>query len=280
LKPITSWQNSKVKLVKRLRSKRGREQERRFVIESERDLQRALDQGIELDFLLTCAEAADGAFVETLDTAEIYQISPQMLNQLSYRENPGSIIAVLQSKSAKCLPELQQTTVNHAVLLVDLRKPGNIGALLRTADATRFDAVILVDMSLDLYNPNIIRSSTGACFLDNVFQISSNEAIPYLKAGGFQLVAADVQGDMNLFDMDFQRKTAIVLGTEDKGLNQTWQANCDHLVRIPMNGRLADSLNVSVSGAIFMYEVLRQRHFSSPVFGQPQTEKARTGQRL
>lgn len=262
MKPITSAQNSKVKLVKRLRSKRGREQERRFVIDDERDLRRALTQGLALDFLLYCPEAAGDAFAASLETADSYPISPQILKQISYRENPGGMIAVLQSKAAKGLPELQAAAVEHAVLLVDLQKPGNIGALLRTADASQLDAVILVDISLDRYNPNIIRSSAGSCFLDNIYQLGSGEALAYCKKQGFQLVAADVRGGLSLYDMDFRPKTAIALGTEDKGLSRAWEANCDHLVRIPMNGRLADSLNVAVSGALFMYEIFRQRHFS------------------
>ena len=262
LKQITSAQNSKVKLVKRLRGKRGREQEQRFVIDYERDLRRALNQGLELDFLLYCPEVAGSAFVESLEAAAIFQISPQILNRLSYRENPSGIAAVLQSQTAKGLPELQEATIDYAILLVNLQKPGNIGALLRTADASQLDAVILVDISLDLYNPNIIRSSTGSCFLDNIYQLGSGEAIAYCKKQGFQLVAADVQGSASIYDMDFRQKTAIVLGTEDKGLSRAWEINCDHSVQIPMNGRLTDSLNVAVSGALFMYEVLRQRHFS------------------
>lgn len=262
IKRITSAQNSKVKLVKRLRSKRGREQERRFVIDDERDLRRALKQGLALDFLLYCPEAVGATFAESMETADSYPISPQTLKQLSYRENPGGIIAVLQSKAARGLPELQRAAVEYAILLVSLQKPGNIGALLRTADASQLDAVILVDNSLDLYNPNIIRSSTGSCFLDSIYQISGGEALAYCRERGFQLVAADVGGGVSLYDMDFRQKTAIALGAEDKGLSRAWETNCDHLARIPMSGRLADSLNVAVSGALFMYEVLRQRHFS------------------
>lgn len=273
MKQITSLQNSKVKLVKRLRSKRGRQQERRFVIDYERDLRRALNQGLELDFLLHCPQVAGDVSVESLEAADIYQISPQILNQLSYRENSSGIAAVLQSPTAKGLPELQEAAVGYAVLLVALQKPGNIGALLRTADASQLDAVILVDVSLDLYNPNIIRSSTGSCFLDNIYQLGSDAAIAYCQRQGFQLVAADAQGGASLYDMDFRQRTAIALGTEDQGLSPAWETNCDQLVRIPMNGRLADSLNVAVSGAIFMYEVLRQRHFCPAQAG-----KAKSGQ--
>ena len=150
----------------------------------------------------------------------------------------------------------------NALVLVDLRVPGNIGALLRSADAAAIDAVMLVDTALDLYNPNIIRSSTGACFLDNIFHLSSGEAMTWLRQNGFHIVSADVHGTSTLFDVDFQRPTAIVLGSEDNGISANWIDRADSLVRIPMDGRLTDSLNVSVSGAILMYELYRQRQSS------------------
>ena len=258
---ITSWQNSKVRLVKRLRSKRGREHEQRFVIEDPRGLLRAQNQGLALDFILYCPQLL-GAPPAVRPAAASYTVAPQILQRLGYRENPSGIIAVLHSPRPKSLPELQAAAVDSMLLLVNLQKPGNVGALLRSADAAGFDAVLLVDSAFDLYNPNIIRSSTGACFLGNVYQLDSRAALDFCQARGFQLVAADAAGTTPLYDIDFRQKTAIVLGREDSGLDERWAANCACQVQIPMQGQLADSLNVSVSGAVFMYEVLRQRHFS------------------
>lgn len=259
---ITSPQNSKVKLINRLRSKRGREQENLFVIDYERDLDRAIAQGYEIEFLLYCPSVADESALAEFSNTQIYEVSEQVLNKVSYRENSTGIVAVLKAMQTKGLSDLEQASIQNAIGLVDLRKPGNIGALLRTADATGFDAILLVDMSLDLYNPNIIRSSTGACFLDNIYQLDSASTIQYCQSNDIQIISAYVTGNQTLYDVDFRQKTAIMLGTEDKGLDQQWIENSDYLVQIPMAGRISDSLNVSVSGAIFMYEALRQRQYS------------------
>lgn len=262
IEQITSLQNNKVKLVNRLRSKRGREAENLFIIDYDRDLERSLEQGYTIEFVMVCPAIADDAILDVVGNATIFEITEQVLNKVSYRENSAGFIVVMQSKPMQGISALQQAEAKHLIGLVDLRKPGNIGALLRTADATDVDGILLVDTSLDLYNPNIIRSSTGACFLDNIYQVTSDEAISYCKQNAIQIVSAYVTGDNTLYDVDFQQATAIMLGTEDKGLSEQWVQNCDRLVNIPMAGRISDSLNVSVSGAIFMYEALRQRHYS------------------
>ncbi len=259
---ITSLQNSKVKLINKLRSKRGREQEQLFVIDYERDLERAITQNYEIEFILYCPDLADESILEYVIDAPIYSVSQQIINKASYRENSSGITVVMRSKPIKGLHELGSVSIQNILGLVNLQKPGNIGAILRTADATGFDAILMVDMSLDLYNPNIIRSSTGACFLDNIYQLDTPSTIDYCKSHELQIVAAYVTGDKTIYDINFRQKTAIMLGTEDKGLSQQWVENCDQLVNIPMDGRISDSLNVSVSGAIFMYEALRQRKYS------------------
>ena len=254
---ITSEQNSKIKLVKRLRNKRGRANAKRFVVDYERDLQRALRCGYIIDYLLHCPEIAAAP---ALEQVEIYQVSPQLMKRVSYRENPGGIVAILHSRPARGLAELGDAALNYVAVLVNLSVPGNVGALLRTADAAGIDAVILVDSALDLYNPNIIRSSTGACFRDNIFQLGSDETLVYLRRAGFQIVAAAVDGAASLFELDLRGKIAIALGSEDRGLPEAWRAAADRLARIPMAGGLADSLNVSASGAILMYERYRQQN--------------------
>ena len=256
---ITSAQNSKTKLVNRLRSKRGRQSEARFVIDYERDLQRALQQGYDIDFILYCPALSPAP--DYLGS-EAHQVTPSLLKRVSYRENPDGMIAVMRSKPAKDLAQLEAAEIHHAIVLVDLQVPGNIGALLRTADAAGIDAIILVDTALDLYNPNVIRSSTGACFLDNIYQLNSEEALGFFTKAGFQIVAADVAGGRTLYEVDFRAKSAIALGTEDQGLSRDWINRADQCVRIPMAGAVSDSLNVSVSGALFMYELYRQKQLS------------------
>ena len=254
---ITSAQNSKIKLVKRLRSKRGRQNEARFVIDYERDLQRALRQGYKIDFLLYCPELSPAPGDPTV---EAHQVTRPMLKRVSYRENPEGVIAVVHSQPAKSQSQLAAAQPGNAIALVGLAVPGNIGALLRSADAAGIDAVILVDMALDLYNPNIIRSSTGACFRDNIYILSEDEALAFLKREGFQLVAADVAAERTFYEVDFGPKSAIALGREDEGLPPKWIDRADRVARIPMKGAVCDSLNVSVSGALFMYEMVRQNY--------------------
>lgn len=259
---INSLQNSKVKLVHRLRTKRGREQKQQFIIEYQRDLERAIDQRYQIDFIMFCPSIADESILRLVSDARVYEISEQILKKVSYRENAVGWIAIMQSKPRLGLADLEARDINQVLGLVDLRKPGNIGALLRTADAAGFDAILLVDTRLDLYNPNIIRSSTGTCFLDNIYHMDSKSALEYCRSHHFQIISAHVGGDKTPYEVDFSQNTAIVLGTEDIGLIQQWIISSDQLVKIPMFGNISDSLNVSVSGAIMMYEALRQRKFS------------------
>ena len=256
---LSSSQNPKIKLVSRLRSKRGRQRHKRFLIDYSRDLQRALACGYAVDYVLTCPDIAE---LQLDAHIEAHQVSPELMAKLSYRENPSGLIAVMRSREARGLGELRRAAIRDALLLVDLRVPGNIGALLRTADAAGMDAVILVDCALDLYNPNIIRSSTGACFLDSIYQLSGDEALAWLNETGIRLICAEVQGARSLYKLDFGDSAAIALGAEDRGLTQRWLKRADQRVRIPMAGRMSDSLNVSVSGAILIYELYRQRHHS------------------
>ena len=210
-----------------------------------------------IDFLLHCPEIAAAPALRDI---EMHQVTPQLMQRVSYRENPVGIVAIMHSRPAKNLAEISRSAHNQVAVLVDLGVPGNVGALLRTADAAAIDAVILVDSALDLYNPNVIRSSTGACFRDNVYKLSSQEAVAYLRQTGFRIVAAAVDGGTSVFELDFGGKIAIVLGSEAQGLSDAWLAQADQLARIPMVGGLSDSLNVSVSGAILMYERFRQQY--------------------
>ncbi len=254
---ISSAQNSKLKLVNRLRSKRGREAEARFVIDYERDLRRALDCGYQAEFVLHCPEL--GGEIDDMD-CETHTIAPQLLRRFSYRDNPDGVLAVMHSQQPGGRAWLEGASVCSALVLVDLRVPGNVGALMRSADASGgCEAIILVDCALDIYNPNIIRSSTGACFLDNIVELTTDQALDYLGSAGLEIVAADVGGG-SLYNAEFAAKTAIVLGAEDRGLSADWLAHADRRLRIPMAGRAADSLNVSVSGAILLFELQRQRH--------------------
>lgn len=260
---ISSFQNSKIKLANKLVSKRHREKNDLFIIDYERDLSRALDNGYDVAFAFYCDELAsedDKAVLSRLTTTDVYDVASDLMEKASYRQNPGGIVAIMRQKPTLSLDDLAELDSPHLLALVSLRKPGNIGALLRTADASGFGIICLIDSVLDLYNPNIIRSSTGAVFLRNIVQMSTDEALTYFKSNDIAIVAAHLSGTQSLYDLDFTaQRTAIALGTEDTGLDEKWVNHSDALVKIPMMGRISDSLNVSVSGAVFMYEALRQR---------------------
>lgn len=225
------------------------------MIDEMRDLTRALACDYGIAHLFYCPELGDLDVDLPADTP-VYEVPADIMAKISYRQSPAPIVAVMHQPP----PRTALDDIDSALVLglVGLRKPGNIGALLRTADATGFKAILLIDVALDLYNPNIIRSSTGACFLNNIYSVSADDALRFFRAQDYHIVAGIVDGDTPLPHVDFTHKSAVLLGTEDVGLAPSWEAECDVRVRIPMVGQLSDSFNVSVSGAIFMYEALRQ----------------------
>jgi len=261
---ITSPQNEKIKLTSKLTEKRQREKTGLFRVDDTRDLRRALDCDYEIEFLLLCPELMsedDAVLVNKLDTSVlIYEIDASLMQRASYRQNPGGIVGILKQKPAPALPSTSELGTSHILGMVKLTKPGNIGALLRTADAAGFQTIFLIDTPLDIYNPNIIRASTGTCFLNNLYNLTTTEAIEYCEENEISMLAAHLAGDQNLFDYDFRvQQTTVLVGAEDTGLDDIWLEHCNALVKIPMQARMVDSLNVSVSGAIIMYEALRQQ---------------------
>ncbi len=262
---ITSFQNIRIKQVKRLRDKKSRLEEGLFVIDDGRDLSRAMELGFLPEYALACPQLLKASEKKLLYDKfyenQVFHVTREIMEGVGYRENPSGMVTVMKSIPPKNNADLSKITDNRILVLVNLQKPGNIGALLRTADATGFKHIFLVDTTLDLYNPNIIRSSTGACFLKNIYALSSQEALTFLKSGGYNIVSAVVDGDKSLFEANFKQKTAVILGTEDDGLPPFWIQSATENVKIPMVGQLSDSFNVSVSGAIFMMEALRQNLF-------------------
>ena len=266
MQEITSFQNSKIKLANRLVNKRQRDKEKLFLVDYARDLNRALDNQYQVEFAFFCEALAtedDKVLLSQLDDNLVYHVNSDLMAKASYRQNPSGLVAIMQQKPLLTVTSLQNSELTSNILaLVDLRKPGNIGALLRTADSAGFTSICLIDSALDIYNPNIIRASTGTVFLDNIYQMTSDEAVIFFKENNISIVAAHLEGQQSLYDIDFRSEhKVIVLGTEDTGLNEEWVGFSNELVKIPMIGQVSDSLNVSVSGAIFMYEALRQQQF-------------------
>ena len=194
---------------------------------------------------------------EKIRAAQRYELPQQVYEKVAYREKTEGMIAIVEAK----MPTLQQLSLSGKPLIIVIErveKPGNIGAILRSADAAGADAVIVCDPLTDLYNPNIVRSSIGAVFTVPCLTSTSEECIAFLKAHGIQILTAQLQDSEPYYATDMRKPTAIVMGTEDKGLSQLWRMAADRHIRIPMLGQL-DSLNVSVSTAILLFEAVRQR---------------------
>ena len=199
------------------------------------------------------SEASVSPSSETL----IIELPEQLYRKAAYRESTEGIIAEVEYKSLK-LEDLHLPENPLIMVLESVEKPGNLGAVLRSADAAKADAVLICDPLMDLYNPNLIRASIGAVFTVPTVAVSSEQAIAFLQARGIQILTAQLQDSSLYYDVDMRRGTALVMGTESTGLTPLWRKAATAHIRIPMLGQL-DSLNVSVSAAILLFEAVRQR---------------------
>ena len=242
---ITSVQNARVKHVVALQQKSSlRREEGLFVVEGQREIEHCVACGYEV--------------VELYKKDE--NVSDAVYEKMAYRGSTEGMIAVVKCKShdLSILSPLTSHPSPLIIVLESVEKPGNLGAVLRTAEAAGVDAVIVCDPLTDVYNPNVIRASIGGVFCVPTAVCSSEECIAFLKAHQIQILTAQLQDSYEYYDYDMRQATAIVMGTESTGLSQQWREAADAHIRIPMLGRL-DSLNVSVSAAILMYEAVRQR---------------------
>ena len=254
---ISSLQNQKVKQRVLLQQKSS---ERRktglFVVEGVRELGHCMNAGYEIDSIFYCASLfSDMSVISGM--SNIYEVTPQVYEKIAYRGSTEGLIAVVKSKDHS-LATLQLPENPLIIILESVEKPGNLGAVLRSADAAGADAVIVCDPLTDLYNPNLIRASIGALFTVPTVAVDSVECIDFLKERGIRILTAQLQDSELYYDMDMTCGTAIVMGTEATGLTNQWRRAADAHIRIPMRGQL-DSLNVSVSAAILLFEAVRQR---------------------
>ena len=257
---ITSVQNARIKHVVALQQKSSlRREEGLFVVEGQREIEHCIACGYEIVELFV----RDGLDVER----EHFVVTPQVYEKMAYRESTEGIIAVAKCKEHR-LKDLHLKEKPLVVVIESVEKPGNLGAILRTAEAAGVDAVMVCDPLTDLYNPNLIRASIGGVFSVPVAVCNSKDCIAFLKEHKIRILTAQLQDSYDYYDYDMHEATAIVMGTESTGLTQQWREAADAHIRIPMLGRL-DSLNVSVSAAILMYEAVRQRNskYQNYVFG-------------
>lgn len=253
---ITSLHNPKIKDLLQLIDKSKERRERGlFVVEGAREVSRALAAGYEAETVFVCESLLSEP--PALDPEKIFPVSAQVYERIAYRGGTEGIVAVLRTRD-RSLEELSLRENPLILVLESVEKPGNIGAVLRSADAAGVDAVLVCDPLTDLYNPNLIRASLGALFSVPTLCCTSQEAAAWLKKHGIAILTAQLQDSELYYATDMTRPTALVMGTEDKGLSSFWREQADAHIRIPMAGAM-DSLNVSVSAAILCFEAVRQR---------------------
>ena len=257
---ITSVQNARIKHVVALQQKSAqRREEGLFVVEGQREIEYCIACGYEITELFYCpARLGSLGSLGSLGLPSPLEVTAAVYEKMAYREGTEGIIAVAKCKAHR-LKDLQLPKAPLIVVLESVEKPGNLGAILRTAEAAGVDAVIVCDPLTDLYNPNLIRASIGGVFSVPTAVCTSKECIDFLKERKIRILTAQLQDSYEYYDYDMRGATAIVMGTESTGLTTVWREAADVHIRIPMLGRL-DSLNVSVSAAILMYEAVRQRN--------------------
>lgn len=254
---IISLQNPKVKYIVKLREdKRQRQRDGLMLVEGYDELILALGSGLQPQSLLTAPELASRSI--DIPNAELTTVSRAVFEKMSYRDNPDGWLGIFPTPK-KSLNDLKLSASPLVIVAESVEKPGNLGAILRTADAASVDAVIVCDPRVDLWNPNVIRASRGAVFAVATVEAESSTALAWLRLRKMRVLAATPSAEVLYTDVNLSEPIAIAVGTEDEGLTDFWMQNADIKVKIPMLGRV-NSLNVSIATALITYESVRQRN--------------------
>lgn len=264
MEKIQSAQNNRIKNVQKLFSKsKERKEQNLFVIEGAREIHLALAGSYSLDSVFICPELfskTDYPEIQSqIHSIPLFEVSLPVFQKIAYREHSDGILALAKPK-LHSLKDLNLPENPFIIVLESVEKPGNLGAILRTADAAKVDAVIVCDPLTDIYNPNAIRSSVGCIFTVPLAIATQSETFSFLKENRIQIFAAELQASQWYQDMDFTQACALIMGTEAEGLTSFWIDHADARIKIPMRGKI-DSLNVSVSTAVLTFEAMRQRGF-------------------
>jgi TrmH family RNA methyltransferase len=267
-KQITSVQNSYIKELVQLKEKsRLRKQTQTFIIEGLREISLAIQGNYVIQTILAATSIIENEAIENLlDSVnyqiEVIEISNDVYQKLALRESTEGILAVAKSKDLS-LNSIVFKNKNPLILVAEApEKPGNIGALLRTADAAGIDAVLIANPKTDIYNPNIIRSSIGCVFTTQIATGTTSEIISFLKEHNINIYAAALSASVEYQTVNYTKPSAIIVGTEATGLTDEWLQNTAKNIIIPMRGAI-DSMNVSVSAAIILFEAVRQRQIDN-----------------
>lgn len=262
---ITSLQNLRIKRLIALQQNARRKKEGLVLIEGRKETEMAIAGGVKFTEAYFCpalTHTNDQEWLHGQTQFPVFAVSEQVFAKIAYRETTGGMVLV----GHPVQPTLSTLTLSAQplVLVVEkLEKPGNLGAILRTADAARADAVLVCDPSADPYNPNVVRASLGCVFTRQVVATTNQSAYQWLKEKGITIAVTSLEARQWYHEKDFRQPTALVMGSEAHGISAFWEKSADWLIKIPMLGSI-DSMNVSVATAILTFEVLRQRNFYQP----------------
>lgn len=260
---ITSAQNPRVKNLVKLRDRKARNEQGRFIAEGYRAISRALEKDVTLEAVYFCPNFFLGENEQSLlekardAGATLCELSPHAFEKIAYRDRPEGLLAVIKQWQ-RSLESLNLSSSPLLLIVESIEKPGNLGTILRSADAAGVDAVICCDPVTDLFNPNVVRSSTGVLFSMPTVMATTPEVIAWIQKKGIDAVATTPHTDVLHWDCDMTGPIAIAMGSEQFGLSQTWLDACQRKVRIPMAGQ-ADSLNVAMATLVTLFEAVRQR---------------------
>ncbi len=260
MEAISSTQNQQIKELLKLSKARERRAQGLFIIEGIREIKRAQENDYIFQKVFYCKahiSIPTELFLDKIQANQKIEVSQNVFSRIAYRDNSDGLLVLAESK-LNGLDKLDPTSNGLYLVVETVEKPGNLGALLRTADAAGIDAVIVCDNNTDLYNPNVIRSSLGCLFTKNIILADTKSTIEFFKKNGVNIFAAALQNSELYSEVDYSNSSAFIMGSEADGLSEDWRKAADKIIAIPMKGDV-DSLNVSVSAAILIYEAIRQR---------------------
>jgi TrmH family RNA methyltransferase len=254
---IESTQNPRIKNLLKLQEKsRERKKQGLFVVEGIQENQMALEAGYQAEEFFICENLFSNSIF--IPKGKVVEVTPTLFEKIAYRGTTGGIIGVFKPKQTN-LSEVKLPENALIVVLEAVEKPGNLGAVLRTCDGAAVDLLVVCDPLVDFYNPNVIRSSVGTIFTNQFISAEKEELVNWLKKEKVQIVSTFLREETkNLYEVNLNQSSALILGTEAFGLSEFWAENSDQLIKIPMKGKV-DSLNVSNAAAICIYEALRQK---------------------
>ena len=264
---LTSLSNPKIKHTVKLRDRKTRETDQAFLIEGNRELSRAMEAGLSLNSLFICESLFITGNEQHLISyfqkqgTEIIPCDTQVFKKISYREQSDGLlgIAPIKKRTFADLKALLKKTETPLIIVAEsIEKPGNLGTILRSADAVKATALIVADPLIDIYNPNVIRSSVGTLFTVPTFELEGKALLNWFKEQKILIVAATPHSDLNYTEANLKGPLAIAFGTEAQGLSDLWMDEADIKLKIPMLGK-ADSLNVAMAATLLMFEAIRQR---------------------